>query len=786
MRGIPFTQLLQVVRPEYAFLRIKPNNAVRNQGTHKIARAIAALYKGALANIKAEEQRVIKALGREFVIGTRYSWTLPAKVSYYIYMEQRKVEFFFIVPRTHLSYLREKMSDVWGQVTIEEVPELPAFGEAATRYELVYEKEDALSLAVDRRSNDLLNSNLNAVELLEEGDRLGVFYNFLPGNQISWRHLYRATIDKVNRRLPVDRNKMGTAYAFKYLLAAGNVIFKEIGEALGSGRKTSGASGGGDYMDALLDRLNGARRVSESTAKKAAATVIDTQIVVMAESADGMRQRNAARSLAQSFDTVSEDNRLQYRPFRRHLDMTVRDIRAGRNKIGDEEAQNFIALAGRDVLERYNFIERVETQETEVPDDLKQGVMCIGTNTYRGHEQAAFLSTDREYQNLTTVLIGPTRAGKSTLIGNLSRDAIAAGECVIIFDFVGQCELSREVAAAIPRDKTLVIDCADPRRLQGIGYNEVGKSADPFEAYDGAKKQTTQLLTLVNSINAEETKLSAKMQRYLVSAALVAFISGGSVRDVFDCLQDHETRERLIKAVPAAQRDNLRKYIRSLGELDEREKGGGAVVGTKETYVVGIIDRLNQLEQNAYMERMLDKGTAGNVDLVTEMQRNQLICIRMPSDMFGTDSERDVYTTYWSTKIWLALQMRSKRLGGDRSKMVKVNLVVDELYQVQHTEQFMRSKLSQYAKFGLKPIISAHYLNQIKHIREELRSANASYMLISGCDKKNYSELASELHPYQEEDLLKLPRYHSLNLIKNQEGYARFITRLPRPVKPAH
>jgi hypothetical protein len=94
----------------------------------------------------------------------------------------------------------------------------------------------------------------------------------------------------------------------------------------------------------------------------------------------------------------------------------------------------------------------------------------------------------------------------------------------------------------------------------------------------------------------------------------------------------------------------------------------------------------------------------------------------------------------------------------------------------------MRSKISQYAKFGLKPIISAHYLNQIRHIREELRSANASYMLISGCDKKNYEELKSELYPYQEEDLLKLPRYHSLNLIKNKDGYARFITKLPKPI----
>lgn len=777
MKTMLFGKFLQVVRPEYVYLRIKPNNSVRNQGSYKIARAIAALYKAAITNMKIEEHRLIKAFGRDFVLGTKYRYTLPGKIAYFVYMEQKKVEFYFIVPRQHLSYMREKMSDVWGAVTIEEVVELPQFGAHAAKYQLTYEKEDALSVATDRRSNELLNSNLNTVELLEEGDRLGIFYNFIPVSQISWRHIYKATITKVNRRLPVERNKFGASYAFKYALSFLDLVFREVAEVLGGEKKGMSDS---NVIESIIERLNGSRKISESTSKKSASTIIDTQIVVIAESPDALRQRNAARGLAQSFDTITEDNRLIYKPYRSQLHFTDRDIRADRNMIGELEAQNFIALAGRDVLERYNFIDRVETQETEVPDDLKTGVMCIGENVYRGNAQRAYASTDREYQNLTYVLIGPTRAGKSTLIGNMCRDAISAGECAIIFDFVGQCELSREVAAAIPPDKTLVIECNDFRRLQGLGYNEVGKSPDPFEAYDNAKKQTTQLLTLVNSINAEETKLSAKMQRYLVSAALVTFISGGSIRDMFYCLQDHETRARLIQTVPTAQKENLKKYIRWLGELDDCDKVGN-VIGTKETYVVGIIDRLNQLEQNAYMEKMLDKGISGNVDLVKEMQKNQLICIRMPSDMFSTDSERDVYTTYWSTKIWLTLQMRSKRLAGDRSKFVKVNLVVDELYQVKHTEQFMRDKLSQYAKFGLKPIISAHYLNQIKHIRDELRSANASYMLISGCDKKNYEELKSELYPYTEEDLLKLPRYHSLNLIKNKDGYSRFITKLPGP-----
>lgn len=87
------------------------------------------------------------------------------------------------------------------------------------------------------------------------------------------------------------------------------------------------------------------------------------------------------------------------------------------------------------------------------------------------------------------------------------------------------------------------------------------------------------------------------------------------------------------------------------------------------------------------------------------------------------------------------------------------------------------------AKFSGKMIISCHYLGQIGIIRNELKAANASYMLISGCNKDNFNELKDELYPYTIEDLLNLKRYHSLNLIKINDGYAKFITRLPKPIR---
>jgi hypothetical protein len=220
----------------------------------------------------------------------------------------------------------------------------------------------------------------------------------------------------------------------------------------------------------------------------------------------------------------------------------------------------------------------------------------------------------------------------------------------------------------------------------------------------------------------------------------------------------------------------------SLRELDEIDSKTGEIIGTKLNLIAGIIDRLNILKRNAHMELMLKKDTSKNFDLSHEMQKNQLIVIKMPETMFTTKGEKDVYTLFWLSKLWLASAIRAQRIR-DKSKRTKVNIVIDELYQVENTEKLLKEKLSQLAKFVVKPIVSCHYINQLKNMRTELRSANTSYMLISGCDSDNYKELKSELYPFKEEDLLNLPPFYSLNYLKCKGGYAKFITRLPGKVE---
>jgi hypothetical protein len=773
---VRFSEVIQFVKPGYVYLKLTPSHSIRNNGTHKIAKAIASLYKNAVQNIKKEEDKLVKVLGKEFVLGTKYSYSIPCKVSYFIYIEKKKVEFYFIIPKQHLSFMKEKISDVWTNITIKEVKEIPGFGEEATKYQMVYTKEDALSLAVDRRDNELLRSNMNVIDVLEEGDRVGVYYNFIPISQFSWRSSYENTMKKVKNKSPVDRNKMGLNYILLSLISAVSIIANDIAEVL-AGKKNKDEQ---LKLFEVLERMNSRKQVDDGTIKKGSDTILDTQIVVLSESENKLRQINNGRGMAQSFVSINGDNSLKYKSYKKEFDPLSLRHRAEVNKMGTLECQNFISLAGRELLEHYDFIEKIQTQETQVPEDLRKGVMRLGTNMYRGHEQQAFLTTHKEYKYLSTFLIGPTRSGKTTLIGNMSYDAINNGECVILFDFIENCEMSTQVASLFPEDKVLNIVCDDIAKMQGLGYNEVRYSEDPEQQYINAKRQTKQVTTLINSINTDDAPLSARMSRYLTSAALVVFLSGGSIKDVFAVLQNHIKRNNFLCKVPQSQYENMEEYMGYLQELDDVDKDGN-IKGTKLHLVEGIISRLNILKDNPYMEKMLKKGTKDNVDLVEEMEKNQLICIKMPEDMFSTDNERDIYTTYWITKVWLALQIRAKKIP-DKDKRKKVNLFIDEMYQVENTEAFLSEKLSRLAKFRLKPIVSCHYLAQLKHMRKELGGANASYLLISGCDKANFKELASELYPFEESDLLKLPEHHSMNLIKNKGGYGSFITKLPKPV----
>ena len=765
-KSIKLSDYFEIINPEYIYLQLIPHNSIRNYNSDKIAKAINTLYLSLTQRIHKQDKRM-------FIYK-------PSKVGYYTYITKNDVSFYFVIPQNRLNLIKDKIGSTWNGITIKQVDTLPTFSTNTIKYYLTYRKEDALSLATDKRTNTLLSSSLNVIDIMEDDDKIGVFYNFIPISQYTWRAEYETTIDKIKQNLPVDREKFNALYILKmiviYLAQTIDSILNSINELFGGEKQQKQQS----LFELPIFGFSDSK-LSAATKKKKEGIVLNTQIAIISESKDKIRMENNALSICQSFKSISEDNELRHKKLKHDINIEDYSIKgADTIKTSALECQNFLALPGRELLEEYNFIEKINTLESEIPDELKTGIMCIGENTYKGKKTKVYLTDDKEYRNLTLVVIAPTRAGKTTLLQNLCNDAINNNECVIIPDFISHNQFSSEIEQ-ITKQK-LIIDCGNLEQLEGLGFNETwGFAKTPLERYDTAKEQTIQLTNLIDCINESDKNLSAKMDRYLEAAANIVFVNYGSVGDVYNVLRNHHIRMDFISKIPKELLTYFKEYIDTLNEINDYSKDKEEVIGTRLTPIVGILDRFNRLKKNTAMEIMLKKDCKNNINLLKEIQKPQIISIKMPERRYKTSQEKDFLTTYWISKLWQSLQIRDDLIK-DRSKRIKVNLVLDELYQVPQAQTLLTEKLSQMAKFDCKIILSCHYLGQIPIIRNELKAANSSYMLISGVDKDNFKELKEELSPYELEDLLNLKRYNSLNLIKYEDGYSKFITQLPKPI----
>lgn len=760
MKSLSLSTYFEYVKPRYVYLRITPLKSLRNYNSDRIITLITSLYRKLTSLIIRENRKIF--------------FNAPCKIAYYIYLENGRIEFYFIVPEKYEALLREKIGDIWKGVTVDRVTDIPLVDNDQVSYCLAYHKEDALSLASDKRNNVLLSSLTSTTSIMEQGDKVAVLFNFMPCSQYSWKADFDNAIRKYRDGYPLERNKLRIGVLMKVMARVVTGVLSVLLTTLT------------DFMGASMPKdeitYNNIVELSSNTYKKRELPVVRTQILVMS-SADSMHRANHnAIAACDAFNSLEQDNKLVSRRIKPNIDvLDYRISGASSNKMSPLECQNMLSLPGKEIIEEYH-IRSINTLESEVPVELQTGVVRAGKSIYRGVSTDVYLCNDTELRNLPLCLTGSNRSGKTTFLENITYDYLNHSECVIAFDFCGNCEFSEHLSQTF-KDRVKLIDCSDFSTLQGLGYNEIKQSDDPFIQYRNAKMQAIQLSTLINSVNEDDKNLKAKMDRYLEAASLVVFINNGSIKDVFDVLQHHIKRQQFISRVPENQKDNMAEYITYLAELDEVDKKNFMVVGTVYRKIEGIIDRLNALKRNTYIEMMLKKDCTNNIDLYEEIQKNQLICIKMPENMFSTHQEKDIFCTYWFSKLWLTLQLRKNDMP--REQHTKVNILVDELYQVEKCQSLISQKLSQMPKFTAKLIVSCHYLNQISQLREELKACNSTYMILQGSNVSNFDSLKLEFSNlnYTVDDLLNLQRYHSLNLISYESGYWAGITALPKPLK---
>lgn len=761
-KSIGISNYFELVKPQYIFFKLTPHNSCRNNSSDKLAQLVNKLYIDFTKRIYIEEKKLF--------------FRTDTKVSYYIYLEKHKAEFYFIVPMPYKRLFKEKISDTWRNIEIKEVQELPQFSKDCTKYGLRYKKEDALSLAIDKRDNDLLSSTLNIMEILEAdtNDKIGIIYNFIPSSPTilnSFREYHREIIEKYKKHMPLDKDKKNIWYLVKVAI---NFLVNTVDGVLEATQK--------DLKQTIQNNITIVqnRELSKATYKKENSTLCRSQIVVMSESDNKNNQEINGRATCEAFAIIDEDNSLTYEEVKKDFNMIDAEYPVKKLETSTHECQNFLQMPGRELLKQFNEIEHLKVLENPVPKELREGFFRLGDVKVKETTTNAYKSNDSQLSRLGMAYLGSMGAGKTTFMTNNAKDIIDEGYGLVNIDTINDCELSESIKAITPKDRLIEIDCSNPNQLQAFAYNEIeiNDSMSDYEKVSNATLHTQQIAVLLDAINDDTSSLSPKMLKYLYSAGTVVFVSkyNASLKDIINCLTISSKRHQFIDNLSDSLKELLEDEIYTLMELDKVEKNGS--ISNNDSKVEGIIDRSIHLKTSSSTKLSFMKDSTENLNFVDLLAQNKVVLIKIPESKFPSKMIRNIISTFYLSKIWLSKQILATK------KQPKTFVLFDEFYKCHNCQLLYQDIFVEARKFDLVSIVALHYLNQLtQQCKEALKASGTSYLLLQGADVKAYQDLKSNLiqFGYEEDDLLNLERYHALALVKTTKNYTAFITKLPPP-----
>lgn len=754
VKSIPIDKYFQIIKNEYVTVQIIPTKSNKNNSTDAIASLINKIF--------LKLNNLIRLENKKLIIQTQM------KASYYIHITKEEVQFYFILPKVHLIKFKSKFSEIWKNIEIKEVDCIPININECTKYQLRYKMNDALSLNVDKRNNDLLAANMSVLEILDTGESIGIFYNFVPTAEKEsnyFKTTYKTAIEQYKKGDNLKKSKniidLGIV-TVKFLI---NFIDDLISSILNDSKKSENV-----FISTEKD-------LSNSTKRKAKSDICKTQVVVLSKSEEKERENQLGVAACNTFKSINDDNELVYKQISNKLnEYSPRLSNVDLLNTTVEECSNFISVPGREIIDNYNVIQHNKILERKIPKCLESGDIRIGTVKCKDTIQEAYYSIDNQISRLGRVLLGSMGAGKDYYMVNMAKDIIASNRGLIVIDYIDQCQLANNIKDLTPPDKLLEIDCSNINQLQSFVFNEhkIDSNLDDYSKIAIAMQKSEQIQVLLDSINDDNTKLTPRMLRYLYAAGTVVFYlkENASFKDVIDVLTNPAKRERLINELNENAQSILVDELDDLRDLTKTTKSG---VENYDSKIDGIIDRVSWLKTNMYTKIAYSKDSSSNIDFVDAINQGKVILIKIPEKQFNSRVIRNVIATFYLSKVWLA-----KQLGATE---VKTELFVNEIHQSYNCQLLMENILVESRKFNLVPTLAMHYLSQCtSKCKNAILSSGSSFLLISGCDVRAFNELRThfEKDGYDETDLVELDRYNALCLIKNEDtNYSSFVAKLP-------
>ena len=434
-----------------------------------------------------------------------------------------------------------------------------------------------------------------------------------------------------------------------------------------------------------------------------------------------------------------------------------------------------------------------------IPKEItKDGIPFVYAKQ-RGKEIQTYRSMNKNLLALPLIAVGSQGSGKTNFMKLITYENYRKGISNLVIDILEDCKISKFCREAIPDEDRVDIDISldNYENIPSLSFNEVSRliteDMNPFRRISLASNIAEQVEIIVDSIaDATNGKLTDPMIRYLYSASMVTFIRpNATLNDVFDVLRIPEERHKAIAYAKNSgcfeedmsvinnllQLDKMVEHTEIIGEDEKGKpiKHTTVEVVNNDALIVGINNRVTQLEKNPYVKRMLKQRPNNDENFIEYIAQGKVINISMPQYDFPSEKIRDLIATFYTCRLWLAVQTRK-----DNDNANVCNIVLDEVYTIKGTMELMKNCLSQWRRYRISVTTSAHHLSQFSTtVWQMIKSCGTSYALLQGTEKEQATLLKEEMMPYTTEDMLSLKRYHGIFLQKHEQGYAKYIGRVP-------
>lgn len=727
-------------------------------------------------------------------------YELPNQVYFDIVFKKKQANFYISVKEEYEELIKNKMDTIWNNAEISKVDDIDKMSFKNTEVcELILKDYNFKSLSVSKGDLYPLTNMMGILKMLNDNETVRVNIAIEPTKRSNWVDIAKDEYKQYESGKIVNNDgnkkdeliKLGFtgAEAIVNLYIEMRLLLLESVLGIISSDKEEDKININLKIDSLeeIKKANKYSGLSSETNYKMISEVFKVRISILSSSLDNSRAKLNMLSVANSYKDLNNDNALVIKLLtRKQQEILFNDVIENYIKpskhciLSDKEVSKLIQLPQKDLQNEYK-IQSIDTREVDVPEQLQDGLVRIGIAEKQGKKITAYWSKDKNVMALAKVFIGPQNAGKTTAVKRTVKDCYKAGYSNIVIDFIENCQTSKEIEEVIDTKDKIILELGNKDYIPALAYNEVSnlitENMDSWDRINYANLISEQVEYLINAITDTGTgELTAPMIRYLHAASMITFIKpGATINDVFLVLRRWDKRNEAIRYAKYSgcfEKDDDIFY--DLEELHERDKEG-KIIGTRENLIIGILNRIVILQKNPFIKAMLGAEINKDDNLTKWIEEGKSIFIHIPQTKFPNQNTRDILTTFFISRIWLAVQLR------ENNKDARLcNVIFDEVHQVPTTARFLSNHITEFRRHRLGLILSCHYLKQMRELLIALKSSGASYVLIAGTEKENLETLREEILPFTIEEGMKLKPHTSINVVNYGNQYAKFITSLPK------